>query len=32
MASVGLAWLLPAGNDKVEIKLRDLPRAQLPEK
>lgn len=27
-----LPWLLPAGNDKVEIKLRDLPRAQLPEK
>jgi hypothetical protein len=28
----GLAWLLPASNDKVEIKLTDLPRAQLPEK
>lgn len=28
----GLAWLRPAANDKVEIKLRDLPRAQLPEK
>ena len=28
----GLAWLRPASNDKVEIKLRDLPRAQLPEK
>lgn len=28
----GLPWLRPAGNDKVEIKLRDLPRAQLPEK
>ena len=28
----GLAWLRPAGDDKVEIKLRDLPRAQLPEK
>jgi hypothetical protein len=28
----GLAWLLPASNDKVEIKLSDLPRAQLPEK
>jgi hypothetical protein len=27
-----LPWLRPAGNDKVEIKLRDLPRAQLPEK
>lgn len=28
----GLAWLLPAANDKVEIKLSDLPRAQLPDK
>jgi hypothetical protein len=28
----GLAWLLPASNDKVQIKLSDLPRAQLPEK
>lgn len=28
----GLAWLLPAANDKVQIKLSDLPRAQLPEK
>ena len=28
----GLAWLRPASNDNVEIKLRDLPRAQLPEK
>ena len=28
----GLAWLLPASNDAVEIKLSDLPRAQLPEK
>jgi hypothetical protein len=28
----GLAWLLPPGNDKVQIKLSDLPRAQLPEK
>lgn len=28
----GLAWLRPAANDKVEIKLRDLPRIQLPEK
>jgi hypothetical protein len=28
----GLAWLLPASNDQVEIKLSDLPRAQLPEK
>lgn len=27
-----LAWLLPAGNDKVQIKLSDLPRAQLPGK
>lgn len=28
----GLAWLLPASNDRVDIKLTDLPRAQLPEK
>lgn len=28
----GLAWLLPAANDKVQIRLSDLPRAQLPEK
>ncbi len=27
-----LAWLLPASNDAVQIKLSDLPRAQLPEK
>lgn len=30
--SGSLAWLLPAGNDQVQIKLTDLPRAQLPEK
>ena len=28
----GLPWLRPADNDHVEIKLSDLPRAQLPEK
>ncbi|MEZ5661940.1 MAG: hypothetical protein R3E94_00230 [Burkholderiaceae bacterium] len=28
----GLAWLRPSGNDKLQIKLHDLPRAQLPEK
>lgn len=28
----GLAWLLPAANDTVKIKLSDLPRAQLPDK
>lgn len=28
----GLPWLRPAGDDKVQIKLSDLPRAQLPEK
>lgn len=28
----GLAWLRPAGNDALQIKLSDLPRAQLPEK
>lgn len=28
----GLPWLLPASSDLVEIKLTDLPRAQLPEK
>ncbi len=28
----GLPWLRPGGDDKVQIKLGDLPRAQLPEK
>ena len=28
----GLPWLRPANDDKVQIKLSDLPRAQLPEK
>jgi len=28
----GLSWLRPASEDKVQIKLSDLPRAQLPEK
>ncbi|HRK37791.1 MAG TPA: hypothetical protein PK347_05315 [Burkholderiaceae bacterium] len=28
----GFAWLRPAGNDKLQIKLSDVPRAQLPEK
>lgn len=28
----GLPWLRPASEDKVRIKLSDLPRAQLPEK
>ena len=28
----GFAWLRPAGNDRLHIKLSDLPRAQLPEK
>jgi hypothetical protein len=28
----GSSWLRPAGNDQVEIKLSDVPRAQLPEK
>ena len=28
----GFAWLRPAGNDRLQIKLSDLPRAQLPEK
>lgn len=28
----GLPWLRPAGNDQLQIKLSDLPRAQLPEK
>jgi hypothetical protein len=28
----GLPWLRPASEDKVQIKLSDLPRAQLPEK
>ena len=28
----GFAWLRPPGNDKLQIKLSDLPRAQLPEK
>ncbi|MCB2016622.1 MAG: hypothetical protein KDF54_03785 [Hydrogenophaga sp.] len=28
----GLPWLRPAGEEKVQIKLHDVPRAQLPEK
>ena len=28
----GFSWLRPPGNDKLQIKLSDLPRAQLPEK
>ncbi len=28
----GFAWLRPTSNDKLQIKLSDLPRAQLPEK
>ena len=28
----GFAWLRPAGNDKLQLKLSDVPRAQLPEK
>lgn len=28
----GLPWLRPGSDDKVQIKLSDLPRAQLPEK
>lgn len=28
----GLAWLRPPGNDRLQIKLSDVPRAQLPEK
>lgn len=28
----GFAWLRPAGSDRLQIKLSDLPRAQLPEK
>ena len=28
----GFAWLRPAGQDKLQIKLSDVPRAQLPEK
>lgn len=28
----GLPWLRPSGDDKVQIKLNDMPRAQLPEK
>lgn len=28
----GFAWLRPAGNDRLQIKLSDLPRVQLPEK
>ena len=28
----GLPWLRPGNDDKVQIKLSDLPRAQLPEK
>lgn len=28
----GFAWLRPAGNDQLQIKLSDLPRAQLPGK
>jgi len=28
----GLSWLRPASDDKVQIKLTDMPRAQLPEK
>lgn len=27
-----LAWLLPSGESKVKITLKDLPRVQLPEK
>jgi len=30
--SGGFAWLRPPGNDKLQIKLSDVPRAQLPEK
>jgi hypothetical protein len=28
----GSTWLRPAGRDEIEIKLSDVPRAQLPEK
>ena len=28
----GFAWLRPTTNDRLQIKLSDLPRAQLPEK
>lgn len=28
----GLPWLRPGNDDKVQIKLSDVPRAQLPEK
>lgn len=28
----GLAWLRASGDDKLQLKLTDLPRAQLPEK
>ncbi len=31
-SQAGLPWLRPAADDKVQIKLSDLPRAQLPEK
>lgn len=30
--ATGLPWLRPAGNDQVQIKLSDVPRAQLPGK
>lgn len=28
----GFSWLRPSGNDKLNIKISDLPRPQLPEK
>ena len=28
----GASWLRPAGNDDLDIRLSDVPRAQLPEK
>jgi len=27
-----LSWLRPSGNDTLQIRIRDLPASQLPEK